>query len=511
MGDRTSTATPRRLSARSATDGSFAATLALLVMLLGSVGCASYYEDEEPPRFDAFRDDLDLLERYGNPIILYGKGGARVVVMPEWQGRVMTSTAGERRRPGYGWVHRALIAYGEIRPNMQPWGGEDRFWIGPEGGRFSVFFAPDAPFELEQWQAPLAVDAEPWDVTSVDDVHVELEHETSLLNRAGFRFEIGIDREVRLLDPSEVEESLGFELPRCRLVAYESTNTITNRGTEAWTEETGTPSIWILGMFPATPRTTVVLPLRSEAREISTGFGVRDDYFGEVPANRLILRDDCVFFRADGNLRSKIGVGPDLATSRIAAWSPENQQLTLITFDLPEGAEHYVTSWWSDAADPFAGAVVRSYSDGPREPDQPIRGAFHEIETSSPAAALAPEEWITHRRRTHHFRGRRKALDAIALEAIGIGLDEIESALPGQRFPPTPPTEDGPEAEDPSAPDPGAETEAEGPADAMSSPVRETDGGSDAVAPPDGDPSPAADEPRETSGSAPESAVTPTP
>ena len=33
---------------------------------------------------------------------------------------------------------------------MNGFGGEDRFWLGPEGGQFSIFFKKDDPFDLEQ-------------------------------------------------------------------------------------------------------------------------------------------------------------------------------------------------------------------------------------------------------------------------------------------------------------------------------------------------------------------------
>lgn len=40
---------------------------------------------------------------------------------------------------------------------------------------------------------------------------------------------------------------------------------MTYRGEKAWTRETGLPSIWILGMFPPTPATTIVIPLNPES------------------------------------------------------------------------------------------------------------------------------------------------------------------------------------------------------------------------------------------------------
>ena len=71
-------------------------------------------------------------------------GRSRVYLVPDWQGRVMTSTATGTEGPGYGWINRSLIASGVRKSQFNPFGGEERFWLGPEGGPFSLYFAPGA-------------------------------------------------------------------------------------------------------------------------------------------------------------------------------------------------------------------------------------------------------------------------------------------------------------------------------------------------------------------------------
>ena len=56
----------------------------------------------------------------------------------------MTSTAGGDAGQSFGWINRELIASGKMQPHMNVFGGEDRFWMGPEGGQFSIFFAKGA-------------------------------------------------------------------------------------------------------------------------------------------------------------------------------------------------------------------------------------------------------------------------------------------------------------------------------------------------------------------------------
>ena len=50
-------------------------------------------------------------------------------------------------------------------------------------------------------------------------------------------------------------------------------------------------------------------------------------------------------------------------------------------------------------------------------------------ETSSPAAALAPGEILTHEHRTFHFQGNEEDLEVISQELLGISLEKIKAAL----------------------------------------------------------------------------------
>lgn len=56
-------------------------------------------------------------------------------------------------------------------------------------------------------------------------------------------------------------------------------------------------------------------------------------------------------------------------------------------------------------------------------------GPFYELETSSPAATLAPGESLVHRHRTLHYTGDEKKLDPVAKSALGVGLAQIKAAF----------------------------------------------------------------------------------
>lgn len=83
--------------------------------------------------------DLAFLEKYADCVVL-GEGESFVAVSPKLQARVMTSTLGGEEGMSIGWINRGLIASKNPESHMNLYGGEDRFWIGPEGTEHSVFF-----------------------------------------------------------------------------------------------------------------------------------------------------------------------------------------------------------------------------------------------------------------------------------------------------------------------------------------------------------------------------------
>ncbi|HEY7820564.1 MAG TPA: DUF6786 family protein, partial [Vicinamibacteria bacterium] len=110
------------------------ATLALVFQL----ACAlpETDETETSPPMKTYGDDLAFLDQHQDVIELSDSTGtSRVAVVAEYQGRVMTSTSGGTDGPSFGWLNREAIASKERKPHINVFGGEDRFWLGPEGGQ----------------------------------------------------------------------------------------------------------------------------------------------------------------------------------------------------------------------------------------------------------------------------------------------------------------------------------------------------------------------------------------
>jgi hypothetical protein len=372
----------------------------------------------------SFNADVAFLKKHTSVVVLRATNGARVAVAPAYQGRVMTSAA-KPSGPGNGWINFDLIQSGKFIPHINPFGGEDRFWLGPEGGQFSVFFAPGAAFDLAAWQTPPILDTEAFTVTQKETRSVTFEKSGSLTNYSGTKLDFGIRRTVRILDDTAIRRNLGTaDAKGVSVVAYESENRLTNRGKEAWTKEGGLLSIWILGMLKHSATTTVIAPYQP-GPESDLGPVVNDAYFGKVPANRLKVTNTHVFFKADGQYRSKIGFSPRRAKSVIGSYDPKRGLLTIVQFTFPKNTTEYVNSMWEIQDKPFGGDVSNSYNDGPPAPGAKPLGPFYELESSSPAFALAPGATGTHFHRTFHFSGPRTALNLIAKKVLGCDLSVL--------------------------------------------------------------------------------------
>jgi hypothetical protein len=212
------------------------------------------------------------------------------------------------------------------------------------------------------------------------------------------------------------------------LVAFESDNRITNAGREPWRTETGLLSIWILGMFNPAPETTIVVPIAA-GLERDLGPRVTSDYFGAVPPDRLALGDRAIFFKADGRVRSKIGVSPRRSRGVLGSYDPAGGVLTIVQFTQPPGAADYVNSQWKLQDHPYAGDASNGYNDGPPSPGAKPLGPFYELESSSPAAELGPGATARHVHRTIHLRAPQPDLDAISRGVLGVSLADIRRAF----------------------------------------------------------------------------------
>jgi hypothetical protein len=378
---------------------------------------------QPPPAPRTFGEERAFLERFGEIAVLTSDTGGKIAIAPSLQGRVMTSGVADAAR-SLGWINHAFLEAGNKGTQFDNYGGEDRFWLGPEGGQFGLYFPQGAPFQFASWQTPRDLNEGPWTIASRAADRVSLTRALRVKNHLGTEFEVATERTIKLLSAAEIGAALGGALPAgVESVAFETENRITNAGPSAWTKEHGLLSVWVLGMYAPSADAHVVVPFDPAG----PGEIVNDRYFGKVPRGRLSVHpaEGFLSFTCDGALRSKIGLRPERARAALASYSPSARLLTIVQFDRPPGATDYVNSMWEMQKDPYGGDVINSYNDGPTEPGKPSLGGFYEIESSSPAAALAPGAALAHTQRTIHLVGDPAALEPIARRVLGVGLADF--------------------------------------------------------------------------------------
>jgi len=390
--------------------------------------------NSNPKEPGAFASDQAFLEEHTDAITL-SQGDAAVVVVPAYQGRVMTSTYDKKSGPTFGWINRPVIERGflseeerkgRLEEHIYIFGGEERFWLGPEGGQYALYFKPGDKFEFDDWKTPAVIDTEPFHLVDKTESSATFERQATLENYSGTLFDMGIERTIKLLDKASVEMLIGSKLSEgIRMVAYETDNRLTNRGENAWTPEGGLPSIWLLGMYNPSPSTTIVIPFKAGSED-ELGPKVNDTYFGKVPEAYLTVEEDVLFLKGDGTYRSKIGVNDKRSLGVAGSYDAAGKVLTILTYNVQEAPHGFVNSMWEFQDEPYAGDVINAYNDGPPEPGVAPMGPFYEIESSSPAAALAPGESMQHIQKTIHLHGTEEELNPIALKVFGVSLERIK-------------------------------------------------------------------------------------
>jgi len=376
-------------------------------------------EKEAEWKRGTFGFDLEFIKKYKSTLVLSDKEGkAKVLLVGDYQARVMTSSAHGDGGKSYGWINYKLIESGRIPQHINPVGGEDRFWMGPEGGQYSIFFKKGNPFDFDHWQTPALIDSEPFELVSSDNARASFRKKAFVTNYQGFTFNVEIERSIQLLDSIAVSQAFGT-IPSVDFVAYQSENLIRNKGSR-WKKETGLLSIWILGMFNPSPNTVIILPHQVATKHTR----VTTDYFGKIPADRMQGNPEVLLLKGDGDHRSKVGIAPRIAKNVAGSYDQDHHVLTIIKFDLDQDGD-YVNSKWEKQAFPYKGDAANAYNDGPLRGGEQL-GPFFELESSSAVRELSAGETIAHKSMTVHFEGEESRLNEIAKSVLGVSLYDLK-------------------------------------------------------------------------------------
>lgn len=371
-----------------------------------------------------FGYDLQFLQKYDSVLILSNESGlGQILVSPKYQGKVFTSTADGPDGKSFGWVnYKAFSA--PVDPHMNAYGGEDRLWLGPEGGPFSLYFEKGNEMVYDHWKTPSAIDTEAWTLLSSNGNSASMEKTAELKNYAGTVLTMKLNREVKMLSNSQIESDLGIKLnDQIKSVGFSTLNGITNTGKDAWTKETGAPCLWSLDMFMPSDSTVILVPYQEAAK----GKVATTDYFGEIDKDRISYKDGILYFKADGKSRGKLGLSPARAKTIAGSYDLEHGVLTVTKFSV-DSSKTYLNQEWTTEKDPFLGDAVNAYNDGPLE-DGGQMGPFYEIESVSPAAFLKPSEKLEHTHNVYHFIGDKEQIASLLKTLFNITVQDIQSAF----------------------------------------------------------------------------------
>ncbi|MGZ3943999.1 MAG: DUF6786 family protein [Mucilaginibacter sp.] len=401
----------------------------IIILLAATIfmsACQSGKNSGQPQDFKkgTFGYDLNFLQKNDSVIVLQSDDGlAKAIVSPKYQGKVFTSTANGDTGNSFGWINYKAFS-NKIDSHMNAYGGEDRLWLGPEGSKFALFFKPGTKMEFANWHTPAAFDHESWSLVSKDGKQVTLSKNMSLLNYAGTKLDLKVERNISLLDQADIQKFLDVQPDSAvKSVGIRTDNSIINTGSAAWTTKTGAPCLWNLDMFTPSPGVVIVIPYNENVQ----GKVATTDYFGQIPPDRVTYKNGHLFFKGDGKSRGKLGM-PETRTKAVAgSYDAENNVLTIAVFDVDNTAT-YLNQEWTPDKDPLVGDAVNAYNDGPLA-DGTQMGPFYEIESVSPAAFLQPKEKLSHQHCIFHFTGDKPGLNKIALKTLGVSLKEIQEAI----------------------------------------------------------------------------------
>ena len=373
-----------------------------------------------------FNETVELLKKTKNEYVILEDAlkdtlkdsakRSKILVVPSLQGRVLTSTVDGDNGTGLGWVNKSFIEKPVSAP-FKNYGGEERFWLGPEGGQYALYFSPGKKFNMDNWFVPSALNDSVFDVRHQSINSIKMYCEMKLKNYLNTEFHLGVERNIFLLDKPEyikgIKGKIGF-------VGYRSENIITNLSKNKIMKDKGLISIWILGQFVSGDKNYVIIPYKNG--NIKTQI-VNDNYFGKVPEDRLTIKKGYLIFKADGKYRSKIGLSHSRTKNVFGSIDFNSNHLTIIEFDRKDCPD-YVNSMWGIQEKPYEGDIINSYNDGPAKPGEKSLGGFYELENSSPVYELDSKSQLKHNSRTYHFVAEIDILKKIAQVGLGIDMEE---------------------------------------------------------------------------------------
>jgi hypothetical protein len=373
-----------------------------------------------------FKEAVSLLKAAKREhYILKGQNTARqVLVCPELAGRVMGTTCSGPTGVFGGFIDAKAFKDG-ITDIWDNWGGEERYWLCPEGGQYGLMFGGKKSC-FENYTVQDGFNNQPFKTLEVSKLgnSITMRSRMVLKNGVGTIFHVEITRRITLLDACPYSLGQGDKVD---FTGFQSESRLTNVGDKPMTRETGVLAHWHLGQFPVDEHIIAVIPYRPGHYSDPP---VREDYFkdfvvgGAMPANRYRILPASVLFKADGKVRTKIGQNRSRAMGLLASYNLATDEIVLLDYDFYPNHE-YAASYWYELADPYDGDCISFSAEGPDQ-EGGSRGRCYELEAMSPALFLHPGESFDWRTRTLHMTGPRVVMAGILRRNLSTEISSLE-------------------------------------------------------------------------------------
>lgn len=385
-----------------------------ILLVIATLSCNTKSKN---PENICFEKDLAFVKEYANPVVLKN-GKAKIMIVPEYEARVLTSTTNGDKGYSNGYLNYKQIQENKIQEGGNAYGGEDRLWLAPLGSKYTLFYGQQK-IEDANWYVPKAFDSEPYTIKNQTKSSISFHKKTIVTNNIGTHFKISIRRNISIFSKKIIETELKINIPKSlNYVGFGSVNKITNIG-ESWKEDNGIIAPWILGMFKGNSESTSIFPYKESK---TTPLKI-SKYLSKLKGDRLIKKKHAVLFKTDGAYRSKIGIKPKNTIPIIGNYNSKNKVLTVIIFSFNKEGKFLNSDDRDLESGLWNGDVVNSYNNSQ---DKDRKSTFYELESASEAKILKKGESITHYHKTFHFSGDENALNQLCLRLFHYNLNDLK-------------------------------------------------------------------------------------
>ncbi len=357
--------------------------------------------DSDAPRYG---EDLQAARRFTEAVELTGGDGQqRLLVVPGWQGRILTSTYGGMKGASNGYFSRQFEDLGGMGI-----GGEDQLRFTPLGSQHSPYIPPTDELNELNAVAPAALAEAAFEVVERGQRQVVLHHDYRLVNHVGAAFSLSLDRRISLLTDGEILSTL--HLPSIKgipHVAFRSEHRLINTARGGSTDATGLIGIWSVGSFAPSESASVVFPLQRAAAVDELLLYPPSPTGGRVRVDGAVAS-----FGWGGGPPFKVGIPHRLARECYGYYDPARERLTIIRYSLP-GPDRYGNTDFSVRSDPYAEEVIAATRAKP---------GYCELSSTSAIRPLPRGAQLYHFHEVYHFSGSPEVLDRIAREVLRTGL-----------------------------------------------------------------------------------------